>query len=114
MIKAIATRITWFCLAFVVVLGCATVTPHENYVNALNRTVGKNWTWLRTHHQLPSENDLISSEELPNGNVVKKYKSTLGFVRKRTCVSIYEIDPKTELVVGVGFEGTEKDCAFNP
>lgn len=114
MIKAIPTRMTWYCLAVVVVLGCTTVTPHENFVNMLNRQVGENWTWLRTHHQFPAEETLINSRELPNGNVEKKYKNTWGFGRKRTCISIYEIDPKTEIIVRVGFEGTEEDCVINP
>ncbi len=114
MINSIVTRIVWFCFAVVVVLGCTTVTPHENFVNMLNRQVGKNWIWLRDHYQFPSEKTLISSKELPNGNVVKKYKSTWGFGRKRTCISIYEIDPKTDIIVHAGFEGTEEDCVINP
>lgn len=105
----------WYCFAVVlVVLGCTTVTPHQNFVNMLNRQVGKNWMWLRAHHQFPSEETLISSKELPNGNIEKKYKSTLGFVKKRTCISIYEIDPKTDIIVRADFEGTEEDCVMNP
>jgi hypothetical protein len=111
MIKAIPTRIGWYCLVVVVVLGCTTVTPHENYVNHLKWVVGKNWTWLRDNHQLPGGKFLVNSKELPNGNVEKKYKWTMG---KYSCIDIYEIDPKSEIVVRTGFEGADEDCVSPP
>ncbi len=44
----------------------------------------------------------------------KRYKLTWGFKKNRTCIHIYEIDPKTDIIVGVGFEGKKEDCVINP
>lgn len=99
-----------------VILGCASVTPHENFVNFLNRQVGKDPAWLKAHYQFPDEKDLVGTKELQNGNIEKKYQVTWGR-GKRTCIRYYEIDPATNIIVRADFEGAEdveKDCVINP
>ncbi len=109
--ELIVAKNPWFSLMMLVMLGCATVTPHDNFINHLHWVVGKNWTWLRNNHQLPGETFLVSSKELLNGNIEKRYKWTMG---KYTCTNIYEIDPMSELVVRTGFEGRDEDCVSPP
>jgi len=111
MIKALMTSLLSYSLAVFVLSGCATMTPHENYLNHLKWVVGKNWTWLRENYQLPGEQYLISSEKLSNGNIEKKYKWTMG---KYSCTDIYEIDLSTNIVVRSGFEGRDEDCVSPP
>jgi hypothetical protein len=49
----------WYYLAVVAVLGCTSVTPHQNFIDFLNYQVGENWIWLKEHHQFPAEETLI-------------------------------------------------------
>lgn len=103
------------CIILIVVVfaGCSSMTPHENFKAQLHAKIGKKWNELPSY-QFPSEEYLISSKELPNGNVEKKYKLVWGFGKQRTCIHIYEIDPKTNIIVNASFEGSETDCAINP
>jgi len=63
-------------------------------------------------HQFPPDKDLISTRELPNGNVEKKYLE--GFGLQRPCIHVYEIDPKTDVIVRADFEGRDEDCVAVP
>jgi hypothetical protein len=94
-------------LIMLLIFGCSTIDPHENFMNSLNSLIGKKWTEL-PRYQFPSEKDLISKKILPNGNLEKKYKAL------RTCVPVFEINPKSDIIVGAGFEGKESDCVINP
>jgi hypothetical protein len=86
-------------------------SPHENFVNMLNSKVGKKWTDLRPY-MYPSDKDLISSTELPNGNIENRYMEGLG--SKRPCIHVYEIDPKTQIIVRADYEGRDEDCVAAP
>ncbi len=95
--------------------GCALFAPdpHENFLEIMHSKIGEKWNELpRT--QYPDEKDLISSQTLSNGNIEKKYRQVWGFKKNRICISIYEIDPKTDIIVGVGFEGKKEDCVIYP
>ncbi len=108
-------RKRFLCFIIMITLtGCAFFAPdpHENYKAIMHSKIGKKWNELPSY-EFPPEEYLISSKTLPNGNLEKKYKRTWGF-RKRTCIDIYEIDPKTDIIVGVGFEGKKEDCVINP
>ena len=90
--------------------GCASVTPHENFKDQLNRKVGKNIDnlppfWAR-------ERDLIQKKLLINGNVEYRY---WGLSRGlRSCQYIFEVEPKSRMIVNVRYEGKEFDCVINP
>jgi hypothetical protein len=90
--------------------------PHENFIEILHSQIGHKWNEMPSY-QFPSEEHLISSRALPNGNIEKRYKRhkrTWGFGEKGTCIQIYEIDPKTDIIVDAGFEGKKTDCVINP
>lgn len=100
-------KILVIVVVFLMPEGCSSITPHENFLVNLSRKVGKKWNELPSY-QFPPEKDLISSKKLPNGNIEKRYKSM------RTCIHVYEIDTKTDIIVGASFEGKETDCVINP
>ena len=101
-----------FCISYLLVfIGC--INPHENFKGILHSQIGQKWDEM-PYYQIPSEEELISSRILPNGNMEKKYKTLRGWRHNRVCIQIYEIDPKTDIIVDVGFEGSEADCVWNP
>lgn len=102
MIKA-----TIFFIISVVLSSCATISPHENFKDALYGSVGQSLD-NKPDYLWPHERDLIDSKALPNGNIENRYQYL------RSCVYIFEIDPNTRTIVGAGFEGSEKDCVINP
>jgi len=109
-------KIRLLCLMFPLVFaGCAFFAPdpHENFKTIMHSKIGKKWNELPSY-QYPSEEYLFSSRILSNGNLEKRYKIFWGFDKKRMCIDIYEIDPKTDIIVGVDFEGKKKDCVINP
>ena len=80
---------------------------HENFKRNLYRNTGKNLDEIPPY-QFPQEKNLIGSVPLQNGNVENRYKFN------KTCILIYEVDPKTRKIVGAGFEGSERDCSIVP
>jgi len=99
------------CPLFILFLtGCVFFAPdpHENYIAILHSKIGYKWNELPAF-QFPSEKYLVAVKTLPNGNLEKKYRNDRG-----TCIDIYEIDPKTNVIIGVGFEGKNEDCVINP
>ena len=102
------TKIMWASLTMLVLLGCATITPHENFTKILTREVGRSIdevsasSWVR-----PGQ--LIDSTVLPNGNWANRYKYYRG-----TCIYTLEVSPVTRRIVGVSFVGSESDCVVNP
>ena len=87
-------------------LGCFTITPHENFKDALYGAIGRSIENV-PDYLWPHEKDLVSSKLLPNGNIEKEYKYL------RSCRYIFEID-STRTIVGARFEGKETDCVINP
>lgn len=106
-------KILLIAIVFLIPEGCSSMTPHQIFLDSLSRKVGKKWNELPSY-QFPPEKNLISTKILPNGNIEKRYKVTWGFSGQRTCIDIYEIDPKTDIIVGASFEGKETDCVINP
>ncbi len=102
-------------LILLLAAGCALFAPdpHENFLEIMHSMIGEKWNELpRT--QYPDEKDLISSQTLSNGNIERKYRVVWGLNKNRICTRIYEIDPKTDIIVNVGFEGKNEDCVINP
>lgn len=92
------------CLAF---LACSPTDPHENFKNILGKDVGKRADDPLNTIALSA--DWFAGETiLENGNTEKKYKY------KGSCVYFYEIDRKTNIIVGWRFEGSKADCAIAP
>jgi hypothetical protein len=105
------------CAVISLILGCVPpVTPHENFVYNLNRLVGKKVTYLREHHAFPRE-DQVSTVELPNGHLKMVEEVKMSYRVHGVCRTIYEVDPLTDTIVRVDFEGTEdteKNCVVFP
>ena len=98
----------YFVLIIFIFISCAGISPHENFKSVLNSQIGKSIDNAPTY-SFRSENGLISSKILPNGNIENKYK-----YYREGCVYFFEIDPKTRKIVGTRFEGDESDCILNP
>ncbi len=108
-------KLQLFILTLLLASGCALFAPdpHENFLEIMHSMIGEKWNELpRT--QYPDEKDLISSQTLPNGNMENKYRLVWGFKKNRACIWIFEIDPKTDIIVDVGFEGKKEDCVIYP
>ena len=89
------------------VAGCASISPHANFKDALYEIVGKAlddippYTW-------PHNLKRIDETPLPNGNVEYRYRYV------RTCRIILEVNAQTRIIVGARFEGKDTDCVINP
>ena len=89
-------------------LGCVSVSPHENFKNALYANIGYKLKdiqpgWAR-------DLDLIDTLSLPNGNTEYRYLS----IFPGPCRYMFEVDPSTSKIVGARFEGNETDCVIYP
>ncbi|MHB1246634.1 MAG: hypothetical protein ACYCY1_16715 [Sulfuriferula sp.] len=79
---------------------------HTNFVESLNVWVGQRfekngmagWTTRK----------LLSTTKLPNGNVAYKY---LG---NGSCRWTFDVDPLTDIIRSVHWEGSELDCVIVP
>jgi hypothetical protein len=92
----------------VCVLGaCTSTTPHENFKNHMKDNVGR-----KADDPFSSiirySDRVIGKTALPNGNTEVKYRG------RGTCITYFEVDSKTNIIVGWRFEGSEKDCAIAP
>jgi hypothetical protein len=96
-----------FMALILLLLGCSTINPHENFRDSLYGAIGRSIDNVPSY-LWPDEKALVSSRLLPNGNMENKYKHL------RSCRYIFEIDPKTRRIVGARFEGSETDCVINP
>lgn len=78
---------------------------HENFVTNLQGEVG-----LKHARQRGPEWDkyLMERVSLPNGNMVYKYD------RGGTCRDILEVDPRTDVIVAVRWEGDPRHCIVVP
>jgi hypothetical protein len=98
-----AAMLMWMPLA-----GCGpSITPHENFRSIIGHSVGKSIDLPPGATKAHPER-LVSSTVLPNGNIENQYK------QRGTCSYFFEIDPKTRIIVGWRFEGSERDCAIVP
>ena len=98
--------------AFVMPLtGCTSITPHENFVTALNRDIGTS-VGIEPMLSLCSRGlKNIESRTLPNGNVEDRHIMRRGHSE---CVYYCVVDPKTRLVVSARFEGSGDNCIIPP
>ena len=88
--------------------GCVTsTTPHENFKNRMNYSVGK-----RADDPLTSitrYSDRVKGRTvLANGNIEIQYDSI------RDCMVYFEVDSKSNVIVNWRFEGSEQTCRINP
>ena len=83
---------------------------HQGFVVALQKYVGHDFKEVRTGQVGGWGRDasLKGRRELPSGNIAYKYSHL------RTCRYILEVDPKTDIVVGVDWEGDKGDCIIVP
>ena len=88
-------------------LACSPTDPHDNFKNFHARNVGKRADHPHTYIVLYADR-FVGEKVLDNGNIEKKYQ------HKRSCVSFYEIDKKTNIIVGWRFEGSKTDCTILP
>ena len=100
-------------LVFIVIglAGCVGVyypgACHDNFKTLHQASVGQSIenpnNWFFRYRAYYSE-----YQTLPNGHVEYVTK------RRGSCRGFYEIDPKSETVVGWRFEGSTEDCAICP
>lgn len=89
--------------------GCVVsfIDPHENFLEMRKSYIGKSIE--KVIPQFAAVNrDLLNITELDNGNV--EYK----FFEGRTCRTVFEVNPITQIIVDFRFEGNEEDCFINP
>lgn len=93
-------------LLLVILSGCfySPLTPHETFKERNQSEVGRNINEPRFRYFIPK-----NIKSLPNGNIEYEYH-----VPRKECHYFYEIEPKTGLIVGWRFEGSESECSVNP
>ena len=101
----ILKRLFGLVMVSLIVSGC--VSRHETFKEILRDNIGDNVDNIPPY-ALGRITALIDSKVLPNGNIENKYKYG------GTCIYFFEIDPKTRIIVGVRFEGKERDCVVAP
>lgn len=90
-----------------VLSSCSALTPHENFKSAMQSNIGKKEDSSASYLSRYPE-DVLGSSGLTNGNIETE------FFQSRKCRVFFEIDPKTRIIVGWRFEGSEKDCEIVP
>lgn len=79
--------------------------PHRNFQKFTNLNGYKLSTFEFFRTETP-----LSVRLLGSGNVEYRYK----YPSRRTCVTVYEVDPDSGIVLHSSFEGGEMDCVWNP
>lgn len=99
-----------YCVVFfmtTICFGCSTISAHDNFLDALNSSIGQNIDNVPSY-RWPHESDLISSAKMKNGNLENRYRYI------RSCVLIFEVDSSAREIVKANFEGNAADCVINP
>jgi hypothetical protein len=104
----------FFSLGTLLLVACAenieSTKGYENFKGFNERAVGRALTYrLVTNGRKP-----LAVLKLPNGNDQYRYELNGPNVRRPSCIVIYEVNPKTEIVVRSSFEGDEKGCVIVP
>lgn len=95
-------------IAFILLLlGCSTVTPHENFKNHIYGEIGESIS-KAPDYSWRNEKKVVKSKLLPNGNIENEYKY------RGSCQYFFEINPKTGIIASARFEGQESDCVVVP
>ena len=92
-------------LALLFTASCAYEDPHVYFLRGIERSVG---TTLHGY-EFAKLYKAQSNIQLPNGNIEYRYAGNLG-----RCIRIYEVNPKTDIIVQASFEGNKKDCVQMP
>jgi hypothetical protein len=108
--KISAMKYSTFILSTVLLIAlgaCANADLHDMYVRQMSAHVGHAFN-KTTQAQRGTP---VSVKTLTNGNMEYQYRHT----RFHECIDIYEVDPKTDIVVRYGFiQGPKKDCKWYP
>lgn len=83
--------------------GCA--APHENYIRTINLLVGKR---IDQPLIIISDGELISKAVNADGNIVYSY------LYPAPCISIFEVNPVSNVIVRASFKGSESTCFLVP
>jgi hypothetical protein len=103
----------YVCIMMWALFACSTVSPHENFKNALYGEKG--WP-VRIGQSIdnvgrgsfPDVKALVGIKPLDNGNSEYRYRF------RGTCRYMYEVNPTTRKIVRAYFEGSEADCVLTP
>ena len=79
---------------------------HQLYVEHLQAAVGRSFAEER--NGWAQRVTLIGQTELSNGHVAYKYRDG------GTCQHTLEVDHKTDIIVAVDWEGSNRDCIIMP
>ena len=86
---------------------CVILTPHENFKHNMQANIGNKVddpsSVLMRYRQY-----VYDSKVLKNGNIETEYRPIIR------CRVFFEIDVKTNIIIGWRFEGDEKDCIIVP
>ena len=93
-------------LFLLLIVGCSTMTPHENFVRGVYAAVGH--ALERMQPGWARSSDLITTTNLENGHIAYTYKYI------RTCRYTFEVNPETRIIIAARWEGSEKDCVIAP
>jgi len=86
------------------------MSPKINFSEMMNARIGDSLDPSQSH-QFGYKDDLLESTLLPNGNLENKYfwEHPLG-----TCTYVFEINPKTNIILAWRIEGNPEGCRVNP
>lgn len=93
------------CLLILAASGCLLPSQHENFILTMRSDIGKR-VGDSTLSGWMQPGRLIGQKTLSNGNTENAYRF------RGDCRYFYEIDLKTQTIVGWRFEGSERDCAI--
>jgi hypothetical protein len=82
---------------------CSFGGSHERFVHILSMNVGSK---LRDFEFMRATAPL-NILKLENGNVEYRYPYST-----KSCVTVYEVDPETDVIKRFSFEGDKKDCVW--
>lgn len=85
---------------------CAYSDHHERFLRIMGMSVGSRLLYDNEYRRTTSP---LSIKKLTNGNVEYRYPYST-----KTCVTVYEINPQTEIIIRFSFEGEKKDCVWMP
>lgn len=86
---------------------CAAGRAHENFMDRMQRHVGRTAEDSNNSMNRYPENRGFT-KSLPNGNIEQEYRFGPG------CQVYFEIDKSSRKIVGWRYEGTEQDCVLVP
>ena len=92
----------------VLMFGCSTLTPHENFIAVHSGKIGRyvdDPDMIRSNFMNPR--NLVFIAHLANG------RKEMIFFYRRSCRYIYEVD-ENRRIVSWRYEGLERDCAIVP